>query len=297
MWNYWHNLLVTPNLPGGGANSKWFVKWSRPPEEIEEGLINGWDELSNYDHQPDPIMADDWECSDKRPVTDIHWWGSFIGWTQPDLPKILPTAFHIGIWTDVPDPNVNDPADWSHPGTLVWENTCTTAVWNFAGYDLDPRTGDPAQQENEACFQWAQFLNQNEWFRQEPIEDEIPNIYWLSIAAVYPAGTNYNDPNFCPWGWKTKPHQVQPPDDAVRITGASVWPPVVGATWTSGDPVEWQGVSWDLAFELTTNEPAYVDEPIPGDLGGSGTSIPDGTVDIHDFAIMAGNWLKTATIP
>jgi hypothetical protein len=31
IWNYWHNLSVTPKLPATGANSKWYVKYSQPP--------------------------------------------------------------------------------------------------------------------------------------------------------------------------------------------------------------------------------------------------------------------------
>jgi hypothetical protein len=294
IWNYWHNLSVTPKLPGGGANSKWYVKWSQPPVELEPGLIDGWDEQS-LQASP-PIMADDWQCDSDRPVTDIHWWGSFIGWTQPDLPPIVPSAFHIGIWTDVPDPDPNDPVDWSHPGTLVWENVCDSSVWNFAGYDLDPRDGDPDQTENEACFQWAQFLSQDEWFHQE----EGTNVYWLSIAAIYPAGTDFQDPDFYPWGWKTRPHFFN--DDAVRIqqTSDGTWPPVLGSTcnMTDVDPVEWpQGTSWDLAFELTTNEPAYIDDPIPGDLTGpGGDMIPDGTVNLSDLAIFGAHWLDTVIL-
>jgi len=283
VWNYWHNLSVTPKLPATGANSKWYVKWSRPPQEIEPGLINGWDEVSIYDPQQQyPIMADDWLCEDERPITDIHWWGSFVGWTQPDLPSILPVAFRIGIWKDIPA-SVDG---FSHPGELIWENECTTAVWNFAGYDEDPRVGDPDHQENEACFQWAQFLSQDEWFWQEPNEVTGTNIYWLSIAAVYDASVDFADPDFYPWGWKTKPHQVEPPDDAVRITDATVWPPIVGAAWTGGNPVEWQGVSWDLSFELTTNEPKC--PGLVADLN------DDCIVNLPDFAVLAGDWLNTS---
>jgi hypothetical protein len=294
MWNYWHNLTVTPKLPGGGANSKWFVKYSQPPEEIEEGLINGWDEVSVYDPQTNyPIMADDWQCVDDRPVTDIHWWGSFKGWTQPHLPPILPSAFHIAVWTDVPA-GVDKP--YSHPGQLIWENRCTSWIWNFAGYDRDPRIDDVEWQENEACWQFAQFLSQDQWFRQAPMADGTPNIYWLSIAAIYPPGTDYAGPDFYPWGWKTRPHFFN--DDAIRITGATMWPPAVGAMWSSGNPVEYPaGISWDLAFELTTNEPAYADNPIPGDIGGPSGPGPDGAVDLNDFVIMAENWLLTAPVP
>jgi hypothetical protein len=298
-WNYWHNLLVSPNAGGGGGgtggsgvNSKWFTKYSQPPEEIAPGVINGWDEKSDYKNRP--IMADDWECKDKRPVTDIHWWGSFIGWTQPYPPQ-LPDAFHIAIWTDVPDPDPTDPANWSHPGTLVWENYCDTFIWNYAGYDLDPRTNDPDHQEDETCFQFAQFLSQDEWFHQEPMEDGTPNVYWLSIAAVY----NNADTVQHPWGWKTRPHFFN--DDAVRIqltqdtTGADNWPPTIGSTTTMNDcqPIEFPaGVSWDLAFELTTNEPGYEDDPIPGDVGGATGLGPDGEVNLFDLAIVGRHWLE-----
>ncbi|RKY06793.1 MAG: hypothetical protein DRP56_06775 [Planctomycetota bacterium] len=291
IWNYWHNLSVTPKLPSGGANSKWFVKYSQPPVEVEgePGQIIGWDEVSMTKRLPNdpntPVMADDWKCKDERPITDIHWWGSFIGWTQPHLPPIVPSGFHIGIWTDVPDLDENDPCYWSHPGELIWENECKTAVWNFAGYDVDPRIGDPCEQENETCFQWAQFLNQDEWFYQEPNETTGENIYWLSIAAVYDASVDFEDPDFYPWGWKTRKHFYN--DDAVRVkfTSGAIWPPELGSivNMTMCEPVEWpQGISWDLAFELTTND------GLAADLNN------DGIVNLPDFAIMADDWLKTS---
>jgi len=298
LWNYWHNIKITPKIPGG-PNSKWYVKYSQPPVEVDEGLINGWDEKSFYIMPP--MMADDWKCEDERPITDIHWWGSFVGWTQPNLPKIVPSAFHIGIWTDKPDPNPtpgkHDGENWSHPLTLVWENVCKTSAWNFAGYDLDPRDGNPDQQKNEACFQWAQLLNQDEWFRQKPMEDGMPNVYWLSIAAIYPANTEFDSPEFYPWGWKTRPHLFN--DDAVQILKSpnGNWPPVIGTTLNmyDCDPIHINEVSWDLAFELTTNEPGYQDNPIPGDIGGPGfVLVPDRKVDIYDLAILASNWLMTA---
>lgn len=294
MWNYWHNLIVTPNLPGGGANSKNFIKWSQPPEEIEPRLINGWDEHSLYWQHP--IMADDWECSDERPITDIHWWGSFIGWTQPKLPPVLPTAFHIGIWTDVP--NGADPQyPFSHPGTLVWENMCTSWVWNFAGFDKDPQ-GRP-ERENEACFQFNQLLPQDKWFYQKPDGPDGKRVYWLSIAAIYPQGQQI----LFPFGWKTRPHFFN--DDAVRTgmvidpTGMNIWPPVIGSQWASGMPIQIPeypepGQSWDLAFELTTCEPGYADNPIPGDIAGPLGPEPDGTVNLFDFSLMASHWLETA---
>jgi len=310
-WNAWDEFSVVPNAGGGGGqvNSKWFVKWSQPPDDttVPEKIF-GWDERSVY-HRP-PILADDWQCKDNRPVTDIHWWGSFFSysdlglpvkcWTQPYIPAhLLPKGFHIGIWTDIPA-GADQP--FSHPGRLVWENYCTSYVWNFAGYDYDPRVDVPDHREREACFQFAQFLSQNEWFRQAPDPTGEGTVYWLSIAAFYDPTVNLD----YLWGWKTRPHFFN--DDAVRIHDIEEadgslwpwgtmpmqpWPPHVGAHWLAGEPVEaaaWvegqvMWLSWDLAFELTTNEPAYEDHPIPGDLN------VDKKVDLLDFAIFAAHWL------
>lgn len=292
-WNYWHNLIVTKNT---SAYKGTWPKYSQPlvvlNEEDTAPTITGWDEVSVYDPPQWPIMADDWQCVDDRPVTDIHWWGSFKGWTQPYLPPVLPKAFHIGIWTDVPDPDPANPQDYSHPGRLIWEHVCDNWVWNFAGYDLDPRCEYPEMpcEKNEACFQFNQLLSQDDWFYQQPSGDpNHPNIYWLSIAAIY----EEQEPVTYPWGWKTRPHFFQ--DDAVRIlsTADGTWPPVLGSLYGGGIPLQLpeypdpQGVTWDLAFELTTNQ-----EPPCHDLEGDINH--DCTVDLDDLTAFAADWLKSS---
>jgi len=286
-WNYWHWLRVTKNT----QPRKWFyIKYGQPPVAIGDAnppLIRGWDEPSVYWPPQYPIIADDWPCKDDRPITDIHWWGSFVGWTKPYLPKVLPKAFHIGIWTDVPvGPNVQ----FSHPGKLIWENVCTSWVWNFAGYDVDPRCNYPDMtcQKDEACFQFTQLLSENEWFHQKPLTDPaVPNIYWLSIAAIYPQTPDGVQPAY-PWGWKTRPHKFN--DDAVRIANTDIWPIKLGANYLNGIPIQlppWpvaDGQSWDMAFELSTNKPTI---PASADLNYSGF------VDLADFALFAQQWLTS----
>jgi len=235
------------------------------------------------------VLADDWLCKDARPVTDIHWWCSFIGWTnQRRLPPVVPDGFHIGMWTNVSEGE--DPQNpFSHPGSLIWENMCTKWTWRFAGYDLDPRT---KESEKEACFEFTHLLSQDEWFKPDLDAPGRGKIYWLSITPIYEkemASVEH------PWGWKTRPHLFA--DDAVRIfqsenavAGAPqgetypLSPPALGALWVSGEPITWGGESWDMAFELTSNVP---DPEKPGrpDLNG------DGIVDPNDFAIMARWWL------
>ena len=298
LWNYWHWIMVTPRTT---VDKGVYEKWSQPPVVLDPDqdppMILGWDEPSCFNM---PIAADDWPCKDDRPITDVHWWGSFfkvdsftgqtIPWTQPQ-PPMLPNRFHIGIWTDVP---VSADNQYSHPGILVWENYCVNFVWNFAGYDRDPRIWgeDPAGVPNEyggddvsdACFQFTQLLSQDEWFYQKPLDDpDNPRIYWLSIAPIWPTG---EEPEWR-WGWKTRPHFFQ--DDAVSITQVTPWwPPVVGTTkWVSGIPLQIppypdpEGHTWDLAFELTTNE------GIPGDINN------DGSVGLPDVVILSRNWLTS----
>lgn len=303
-WNYWKDILVVKKTPPAAVHDKYYIKWSQRPALIDANdpkIIKGWDERSMYYWRP--MVADDWLCEDDRPVTDIHWWGSFLGWNQPYPPPVAPKTFHIGIWTDVPV-GADPMADFSHPGMLIWQNYCDNWVWNFYGYDEDPRM----EFKMESCFQFNQLLSEDEWFYQDPNElwpwgenpaDPYPNgtVYWLSIAAVY-------DPNVTtipyPWGWKTRePHWN---DDAVRIWDTVMppvdyppgfppanWPPSIGAAWVRGDPIEWPvgEVSWDVCFELTTNEAPHA---LSADLN------TDGIVDLRDLAILANQWL-TAGAP
>ncbi|MBN2064937.1 MAG: hypothetical protein JW745_09050 [Sedimentisphaerales bacterium] len=281
IWNYWKDLMVMPQNPI--ANKGYYIKYSQPVQEEEPGIILGWDEKSIYRPDDIPIMADDFLCSDDRPITDFHWWGSFLGWNQSSLPPVLPIAFHIGIWSDVPDPDPLDPTNWSKPGTLLWKHVCTNWTWNFAGFDRHPE--NLPEFKNEACFQFNQLLNEIDWYYQEPGE----NVYWLSIAAIYPDNIEFIE---YPWGWKTRPHQFN--DPAFRIAGAYnqtglfTWPPQLHDTVSAGNSVLLEeNQPWDLAFEISTNKPAYHDEPAPGDIDANGI------VDLLDFAQLAQNWLKT----
>jgi hypothetical protein len=150
---------------------------------------------------------------------------------------------------------------------LIWQHRCENWVWNFAGYDWDPHLWDPDNPEEpayadnqEACFQFNQLLSEPDWFYQEPNDveggDPCQTVYWLSIAAIYEDGAV---PDY-PWGWKTRPHFFN--DDAVRIAAVSSgqWPPVRGdfvQSMEDARPVTGPfGESWDLAFELSTNEDA-----------------------------------------
>jgi hypothetical protein len=78
------------------------IKWAQPPDPVTEpsNIYLGWNQYSEWCFGP--LVADDWRCTTPGPVTDIHWWGSFVGWKRPVPPDPMPTHFHIQIWTDVP---------------------------------------------------------------------------------------------------------------------------------------------------------------------------------------------------
>jgi hypothetical protein len=306
-WNYWHNLLVTNK---NTQAYKWFFKkFSQPPfviGETDPPQILGWDQVSwlnDIDGQVGTFVmaADDWVCSDPRPVTDVHWWGSFEGWTQPDMPLIVPDYFLMAIWTDSQTSIIH--SGYSQPVECVWTHKCYNWVWNFAGYDEDPRCLYPdicmsypeicrpnntSCLENEACFQFNQLLSEDDWFWQDPLDGE--RIYWLSIAAVYENRTIDQIPH--PWGWKTKPHEFK--DVAVLIDDVNGLPinagNVVNSFWPLVLPsIQEPQEAFDLAFELSTNdkEPdkCYDDE---GDIN------HDCIVNIVDFRLLAEDWLNVS---
>jgi hypothetical protein len=111
-------------------------------------------------------------------------------------------------------------------------------------------------------------------------------VYWLSIAPKYNLD-DYTKQYFYPWGWKTRMHFFN--DDAVRITNITSKPLKVGSTWLAGSPIWWPNpdTSWDVSFELMTNEPNAREA-----LKQYHTDInQDGIVDLKDLALLARDWL------
>lgn len=245
IWNYWYNVVVQP---GFGE-----IKWEQPPTYNPDSPFPdcfwGWDEFSNYEFAP--IMADDFLCQDDRPITDIHWWGSYIGWQELEPPPNAADMFHIGIWTDVAAGDPYNPFPWSHPGVMLWEWWVSRDQLNeqWVGCDFHPWF----MPVPESTFRYDFIIPESEWFWQEPGE----NVYWLSIAPKC-------EPEDHPWGWLTR--QPNWNDAAVRIFMPPA--PVPGAVFEQGDPVIVEDQNWDLAFVLTTNEPGPEEEAC---------CLPDGT--------------------
>jgi hypothetical protein len=249
----WNELIYPPGHPWMGESIDLafglvseeithITKWSQPPQPyVPENAFNGWDEYSVYGGRH--IVADDWVCDSDVPVSDVHWWGSFLGWYESDLPWWqLPAGFQIGIWTDVP---AGVDQDFSHPGRMIWESYAAMDELDatFVGWDFDPR--DPMAPP-EATFRFDHFMPEEEWFWQEGNE----NIFWVSIAADYGEFV----PEEHEFGWKTRPRDPTSPapDDAVRIFVPTT--PHPGSPYEIGAPIWWPTPqeSWDMAFVLTS---------------------------------------------
>ena len=227
---------------------KWVQLPKYNPESPNPEYFWGWDEMSNW--ETGPVIADDWLCEEQTPVTDIHWWGSYMDWDLQDPPPNMPFMFHIAIWTDVP---AGGDTFFSHPGMMIWETFAETTDLNQipVGYDFH----DDFMLYPETCFRYDYQIPQESWFYQE----SVSTIYWLSISAVYSEPPVEHE-----WGWKTREHIFN--DGAIRIFAPVM--PTVGNEYIEGDPIEDSYLNyWDLAFVLTTTEITdsldYGDAPDP----------------------------------
>jgi len=240
-------------------------KWEQPPLEFDpwasDPVYCGWDEPSyvvlqgNYPNSYTPrtnwnFVADNFRCFGSMPIASIHWWGSYLNWTQANYPPIRPSTWIIGFWSNAPG-NASTP--FNHPGQLLQAIQVRAdqvdEVW--AGRDQFP--GKPA----DTCYKYSAYLRPDQYFWQEDyVNKTTDRVFWLSITAVY-VGTQ--QPNYA-WGWKTRPAHWR--DDAVVFTTRSTsiapgWePPGEGVKAVENSSV-CDAESYDVAFALDT-DPTYV---------------------------------------
>jgi len=189
--------------------------------------------------EPEPIVADDWKCEDPREIVDVHFWGSYIGWERenpgpPPLPPPGVRAFKIRIYSNVPGPP-------SHPGRLLYEESVTEFKEEYYGTITHP------DKTYEHKFYYSLDL-------PEPFYQREGTVYWISIAAVMPDGSEF------PWGWETCDPQYHFMDNACWFREGF---------WDELKPGEPPIPEWyphrtvDMAFELTVEfEPPPALEPV-----------------------------------
>ena len=192
----------------------------------------GWDVNATFPQ----VLADDWQCSETGPVSDVHLWGS---WEFDQGAPDLITNIHLSIHSNIPAPAGGG---FSMPGELLWEGDFFTGQFTVIdpygtgdqGW-YDPSTGDSRRPDHN-LFNQINIVDIPDPFIQ--IKDEV---YWLDVS-VHTVSESIR------WGWKTSQDHFM--NDAVwaddpfsSITG---WQELI-------DPQT--GESLDLAFVITP-EPA-----------------------------------------
>jgi hypothetical protein len=186
------------------------------------------------------------ECEEVSITTDCLTPGTYWFFVAPDFsgPAFACGKQYVATLTCVPCGST-----FSRPEKLLWqiEIPADRVVIDVnVGKDYFP--GKP----NDTCFQYYVDLEPREVFWQDNyIEQTQDDIFWISIAAVY--GEDYQHP----WGWKTRPWHWM--DDAVTfyVEGDPMPGIVIDPVSTEMMPLEYEGESYDVSFELNT-DPNYI---------------------------------------
>jgi hypothetical protein len=167
----------------------------------------GWDVNAVFPK----TLADDWQCSQTGPITDIHFWGSWKNIDgMPNTDDFYTPApwFGLSIHRNVPA-DLDTP--WSRPGEMLW-------WWDgeIMGVSSDPPSFESWYDPNTdstICNDHMSYWRYDFYFDQaDPPPDSFiqykDSIYWLNIAV---------EPSTSPppyrWGWKTSRDHFM--DDAV----------------------------------------------------------------------------------
>jgi hypothetical protein len=229
---------------------------------------NGWD-VDFHDWW----LGDDWMCSETGPVTDIHFWYSWVDDEVQDIPWIS-----VEIYS-------NNPGPPSTPHELLWSRLFQDVDFIIAG----PWIGDQGWYHPTSLV--IEHDHQEYWQINivdivDPFEQEEGVIYWLVIQMPY-----YSFPSPA-IGWKTSEDHWN--DNAV-FGNPGNWIPL----WDPLSAVE----PIDFAFVITGGDPPESDLDCDGDLGWNDVSIGDtvtGTFQVGNIGDPGSllNWaVETTTLP
>ena len=186
-------LLATPALADWDPGDPYKMHFPQLPDP------NGWDVDITTD-----FIYDDWMCTETGPVSDIHFWASWMGDRQSPLLFI-----DIEIWTDMPIDDPNNNLDISHPLEEVWSRRLHPGEFRVRGpFDGDQGWFSPTPPDqpivNPIDHQMYWQVNIDPIL--DPFIQEEGKIYWLGIHA------GPEDPSTA-MGWKTSQDHWN--DDAV----------------------------------------------------------------------------------
>jgi len=187
-------------------------------------------------------LADDFQCTESGPITDIHIWGSFANDCLP-LQGVDGLTFRLTLYSDIPA-NANRP--WSMPGQTLWSQVFGPGQYSVRRVGdgpegwYDPATGKFEPANHHGAYQYNFCID-------DPYVQEQGVIYWLEVQTVLSAvpGTTLAEPPYH-FGWKTTSPELHFNDDAV-------WLDING----NRQPLEYPenhafgGQTLDLAFVIT----------------------------------------------
>lgn len=263
-------LNMSEDLVIAAVPSPQEVKWRQPPD-MQFGV-------NIRSIEPEPVAADDWRCTDPRPVNDVHVWGSFIGWERDDPdPTVQPpvvNAFWVRIYKDIPA-GVDPDFPYSHPGELLFR----AEIKDFA-------------QEMVASILLPDGIYEHKFYYgmdlPEPFDQVEGTIYWISVSAVMP------EPEpACPWGWETSTRHWN--DNATRFWSINnYWQEITPNLLPPWYQEHYPTV--DMAFELTVpytppQPPDQVKWRQRPDMRSGVNILSNPKIDPPDFLTVADDWL------
>jgi len=242
-------ILCALFVTGTAAANLCAPKWIQQPDTTPTGL----DVRATYP----VVLADDFLCTEARPITDIHIWGSWLNDNLPGVgtvPDAANVTFKLSIHADIP---VGGENNYSRPGEELW--SAQLRPTNVQAYARDIQEGwyDPYTREyfpsqpnpaDTVCWQYDFIIDPLEAFEQQG-SSLNPVTYWLDVQAT-PDGQN---PDVL-FGWKSSLQHWN--DDAVWADAG----PQGSGTWLEleyPDGHQYEGQSIDLAFAITP-EPTTV---------------------------------------
>jgi hypothetical protein len=245
------------DLNGNGIDDLCDAKWLQMPDLSTNG--------TDVDATIPPVLADDFQCTERGAVTDIIVWGSWYHDMLPGDP--MNVLFTLSFHEDIPQ----GPDGYSTPGAPVWLHIFPPGSFIATPFQPDILEGwyNPAQGYYEfpgdtVCWQYYFHVPPELAFCQKGSTSD-PKVYWLDVQAQPQGG-----PADAAFGWKTSPQHWN--DDAVWGIGPEPYPgPWYELIYPPQHPL--YGESIDLAFALGSESKCYC----KGDLN------CDGVVDFGDI--------------
>jgi len=241
------------------------TKWSQLPN-MELGTdLASW-RYADPDTPPvgwaaQALRADDF-VSDGRRITDIHWWGSYIGWQgayfrdefdpmpAPEEADERPLGFDLS-W------HLHDAAG-DAPGVLITNIFVPFERCHEMYYCTIPQLGtSPYAFEHEYQY-YVDLLDEK--LDTRPWYEEYGGHYWLNVQAVFrndfvPAQPGTAGPASPHEGWGWKIADIEPD---FRLARSVVSNYASSVDWEASRLPTWHleaSKLHDLAFELTTDNP------------------------------------------